>query len=105
MAMTNDAIGAYRLLGVTLTSYLDGQADFAELEARLAETIHSRPGEQDLLKQLYHIANHYELDADLRTEDPQYASVMSRKLREIAKSLGSGSAANVERSLEAFWGR
>lgn len=101
--MAIDAIGTYRSLGATLNRYIEGQVNFAELEARLAEAIGALPGEQDIFKQLYHVVNHYEIDADLRAEDSQYASLMLSKLREVASSLGSGSPASVNRSLKAFW--
>lgn len=101
--MVIDATGTYRSLGATLNRYIEGQANFGELEAGLAEAIGALPEERELFKQLYHVVNHYEIDTDLRAEDSQYASLMLSKLREVANSLGSGSPASIDRSLNAFW--
>jgi hypothetical protein len=106
--MTDMGIGAVhvcRTLGVTLNRYLDAQMSFAELEAALAESTRELPAGHDLFKKLYHVVNHYEIDADLRIEDLQYGLAMTGKLREIAGSLASGSADKVSRSVDAFWKR
>jgi len=63
------------------------------------------PAQQEVIKQLYHVINHYEIDADLRAEDPQYESMMTGKLRQIAGDLVSGGSDDLSRSLEAFWKR
>ena len=103
--MSVDAVDVGRTLGATLGKYIEGQVSFSEVEVALAASIRAVPTQQDLFKQLYHVVNHYEIDADLRTEDPQYESVMTGKLRQIAGSLASGSPGDLSRSLEAFWKR
>lgn len=99
------AVDVCRSLGATLNRYLDGQVNFAELEAALADSTRDLPAGHDLFKKLYHVVNHYEIDADLRIEDLQYGLAMTGKLRAIAGSLDSGSSDRVSRSVDAFWKR
>jgi hypothetical protein len=103
--MIIDPTGTYRSLGATLNRYIEGQANFGELEAGLAVAIGALPEKRDIFEQLYHVVNHYEIDADIRVDDAQYALLMLSKLREVANSLGSGSPASISRSLYAFWNR
>lgn len=101
--MSIDAVDVGRSLGATLGKYIEGRVSFSELEAALAASIQAVPTQQDVFKQLYHVVNHYEIDSDLRTEDLQYESLMTGKLRQIADSLVSGSTGDLSRSIEAFW--
>jgi hypothetical protein len=103
--MSIDAVDVGRTLGATLGKYIEGQVSFSEVEVALAASIRAVPAQKDLIKQLYHVVNHYEIDADLEAEDPQYASMMTDKLRLIAVSLASGSPDDLSRSLEAYWKR
>lgn len=101
--MSINTVDVCRSLGTTLDKYIDGQASFTQLETALAASIRTVPTYRDVLKQLYHVVSHYEIDADLRTEDPEYASIMTGKLRRIAVSLVSGSPDDLGLSLAAFW--
>ncbi len=103
--MSVDAIEVSRALGATLRKYIDGKVSFSEVETAIADGIRASPNQQDSFTQLYHVVNHYEIDADLMTEDPRYKSVMAGKLRKIADSLASGRMDELSRSLEAFWMR
>ncbi len=101
--MSVDAADVSRSLGTTLNKYIEGQASFTQLETALAASSLTVPTYRDVFKQLYHVVSHYEIDADLRTEDPQYQSIMTGKLRQIAVSLVSGSSDSLGRSIAAFW--
>lgn len=92
-------------LEVALSRYIDGQAGFSDIEAALAESTRANPDQNEVFKRLYHVINHYELDTDLRREDPQYESAMTCKLRRILESLVSGRSDELSRSLDAFWKR
>ncbi|MDD2987531.1 MAG: hypothetical protein PHI64_01095 [Zoogloea sp.] len=101
--MSVDAADVSRSLGTTLNKYIEGEASFTQLETALAASIRAVPTCRDVFNQLYHVVSHYEIDADLRTEDPQYQSIMIGKLRQIAVSLVSGSPDSLGRSIAAFW--
>ncbi len=103
--MSVAAVDICRALGSILSKYIERQASFSEVELALAASIQAAPAQQEVIKQLYHVINHYEIDADLRAEDPQYESMMTGKLRQIAGDLVSGGSDDLSRSLEAFWKR
>lgn len=92
-----------RSLGTLLTQYLAGQRTFAELEASLGGVVCTNLDDRELLKRVYHVLNHYEIDEDLREQDPDFATVSSEKLRSIAASLVSASPYRIQQSLDEFW--
>lgn len=56
-----------------------------------------------LLKRLYHIANHYEIDYISRQEDPGYSALSLAKLQKIARALDSGASDEVSDAMNDFW--
>jgi hypothetical protein len=92
-----------RSLGALLTQYLDGQRSFEEVEASIAGAECASPNDRELLKRVYHVLNHFEIDEGLRKQDVAYAAVSSAKLRLIAASLVGASATQVQQSIDAFW--
>lgn len=95
--------GLCQSLGALLTQYLNGQRTFEELETWIAGVACASSEDRELLKRVYHVLNHFDIDESLRKKDANYAVMTSEKLRSIAASLTAASIPQIKKSIDAFW--
>ena len=98
-----DALRPIRHIGGVLAEYLQGSQSFAEFEIALADATRSFPAAGEVLRRLYHVVNHYEIDGPLREQDESYRSSTRAKLDNMSKCLSSGSEGEITAAIAAFW--
>ncbi len=98
-----DTLRPLRQIGNVLGEYLQGSQSFAELELAMAEATLNSPAASEVLRRLYHVVNHYEIDQPLREQDASYQRSTHAKLDKIARCLNSGSEWEMTDAIEAFW--
>lgn len=90
----------FQQLGVQLGHYLEGRRTFQDIEAFIASAICDDSDDYKLLRRLYHVLTHLELD---KGDDGSFAATHYENLSLISMSLLSGSKSKIEQSIDAFW--
>lgn len=80
----------WKSLGNQLVEYLNEQTPFHSIEAQMSGAPELDATEAELLKRIYHILNHYEIDADIRDRDKAYRERTTEQIKDLSRALTCG---------------